>query len=737
MPLFNPQLLVDHVARKRRRMIVLLGVSNIAVAMLLAALGYLVLSSSRDSYTAQAKHIAEGLVAIAAVNIGSELGQVDVLIRATADELQRLQSSGSATDQLLQDVLASRIKLLKGVEALRLSDAAGLVRWGNALPPGAPMNVSDRDYFKQAIGYHEDASMVTGPLRSKVSGNWVMVFARPISVGGHFNGIVYVSIAADHFRNVFDRYELADKDAMTLRRDDLRLLARRSPGSSSQGEVGATAVSDELRATLAENPSSGSYVAMVAMDGVERTTAYRAVEGWPFVVYAGLNNERFFKPWVKLTRTVSLLTALAWGLVAMATLIVYRASGGEARAMQALAGQTRRTQALLRIAGDGIHIVDHTGRLVEMSDSFAQMLRSSRERLIGRHVSSWDVNQDETEIAAWLAKIKDGDKQRVDVQHRRDDGTVIDVELQISAAEIEGELLIFGSGRDITEVKRLVREQTAMLESDLVGMVKIEHRTIVWRNQALERILAYAPGELAGQPARVLYADEETFRQFGEKVDAVINSGVQHRSQIQMRRKTGEAVWIDLSGVRLTASLSFWMAVDITVMKEAHENLTHVAFHDALTQLPNRLLLADRLKQCLGVAKREQTRVAVCYMDLDGFKAVNDELGHDAGDALLVEVARRLSASIRPADTAARLGGDEFVLVLASLAADEWRRVLDRVVQALSQPVQLPSGSLVKVGVTIGVALSDLAGSRAEELVERADQMMLSGKRSGKGQIFF
>jgi len=718
-------------------MIVLLGVSNIAVAMLLAALGYLVLSSSRDSYTAQAKHIAEGLVAIAAVNIGSELGQVDVLIRATADELQRLQSSGSATDQLLQDVLASRIKLLKGVEALRLSDAAGLVRWGNALPPGAPMNVSDRDYFKQAIGYHEDASMVTGPLRSKVSGNWVMVFARPISVGGHFNGIVYVSIAADHFRNVFDRYELADKDAMTLRRDDLRLLARRSPGSSSQGEVGATAVSDELRATLAENPSSGSYVAMVAMDGVERTTAYRAVEGWPFVVYAGLNNERFFKPWVKLTRTVSLLTALAWGLVAMATLIVYRASGGEARAMQALAGQTRRTQALLRIAGDGIHIVDHTGRLVEMSDSFAQMLRSSRERLIGRHVSSWDVNQDETEIAAWLAKIKDGDKQRVDVQHRRDDGTVIDVELQISAAEIEGELLIFGSGRDITEVKRLVREQTAMLESDLVGMVKIEHRTIVWRNQALERILAYAPGELAGQPARVLYADEETFRQFGEKVDAVINSGVQHRSQIQMRRKTGEAVWIDLSGVRLTASLSFWMAVDITVMKEAHENLTHVAFHDALTQLPNRLLLADRLKQCLGVAKREQTRVAVCYMDLDGFKAVNDELGHDAGDALLVEVARRLSASIRPADTAARLGGDEFVLVLASLAADEWRRVLDRVVQALSQPVQLPSGSLVKVGVTIGVALSDLAGSRAEELVERADQMMLSGKRSGKGQIFF
>src|SRR5262249_49180171 len=152
--------------------------------------------------------------------------------------------------------------------------------------------------------------------------------------------------------------------------------------------------------------------------------------------------------------------------------------------------------------------------------------------------------------------------------------------------------------------------------------------------------------------------------------------------------------------------VSFWMMVDITAMKEAHARIEHIAFHDALTQLPNRLLLVDRMRQAIIAAERSDLRVAVCYLDLDGFKQVNDVHGHDAGDALLAEIARRLLAGLRGNDTAARVGGDEFVVLLTLLRRDEqWRHILERLIDAVHAPVTLPGGTQVRVGASIGVAL--------------------------------
>jgi diguanylate cyclase (GGDEF)-like protein/PAS domain S-box-containing protein len=365
------------------------------------------------------------------------------------------------------------------------------------------------------------------------------------------------------------------------------------------------------------------------------------------------------------------------------------------------------------------------------------MLRSSRARLLGRHISTWDANQNEAKVGAWLSKVKDGDKQRVDVQHRRDDGSVFDVELNMRVAEIDGQLFVFGSGRDVTEARQLVREQAAVLESDLVGMAKVEKRVIKWRNRAFERILGYGPGELEGTSTLALYENEDVFRQIGEELYPVIGAGKQYRTHVRMRHKHGEVLWIDLSATRLSDTETLLMAVDITAMKNAHEQMAHVAFHDALTGLPNRLLLADRLGRALSISKREGFLVAVCYLDLDGFKAVNDTLGHDAGDALLVEIARRLQANIRPSDTAARLGGDEFVLVLQFVPSDDWHRGLERVVEALAEPIVLPNGEVAKIGATFGVAIShDADLSSAEELLQRADRTMLTGKRTGKGGIY-
>lgn len=737
MPLPSVTDVLQHAANRRRGLLAKLAALNIAIALLLCMLVYFVLSASRQSVTDQTQAVAENLAAIAKLNIESELGRIDAVLTATADEIERLQAAGLGDDQVLLDVLASRMPLVPGAEALRLSDAEGQVRWGNALSPTAPANIADRPYFKKAKSSKQASTLVTEPLRSRVSGHWIIALLRPIRPGGEFGGVLYASIAVSHFEGLFSRYELGDKDAVTLRNTAMQLIARRSPGSASQGEVGEVIVSPEMRAATRENSTGGVYVSKVAVDQIDRTTAYRAVDGWPFVVYAGLNNARFLKPWWQQAWTVSSLAALSWLLVAIASLAALHSSARQAAALAALAEQTRQTQALLRVAADGIHIMNRHGRLVEMSDSFAEMLRSTRDQLLGRHVSTWDVNQDEQKINAWLAKLSIGDKQRVEVQHRRDDGTIIDVELQMRVTEIAGELMIFASGRDITQVKRLLLEQTAMLESDLVGMVRVENQIIGWRNRAFERLFGYEPGELAGKPLRLLYADDETYLRAGDEAASMLQDVVQHRMELRMRRRTGEEIWIAVSGVRLSSSQTFWMAVDITAMKQTHEQLAHAASHDLLTGLPNRLLLRYRLQQSLKAAEADGAALAVCYMDLDGFKAINDQLGHEAGDLLLVEVARRVSAALRPGDVAFRVGGDEFVLVLAPSSPVEWQRRLDDLLACIAQPVDLDRGAPASVRVTIGVAVSQSGAADVEALLDRADEIMLRGKRSGKSQVWW
>ncbi len=733
MPLTKMQALVERLERKRRTLCGLVVAANTAVALLLCVLVYSVAEASKRAYQEQAEAAAEGIASVVQLSIGSELGLADAVIRSTAGELQRLRRD-QAEDALINEVLLSRMHLLKGVEAFRLTDSAALVRWGNDLPKGPPVDISDRDFFQQAKQHRDDKTIVAGPIRSRVSGNWIVAFVRPIWVGDVFTGVLYVSLAADHFRSLLSQYALEEGDAITLRGKDLRLLARYSPGSVAQAEIGSAAVSDELKQAMQEDRKAGSFVSRVLLDGEVRISAYRAVEGWPFTVLAGIGQSRFFKAWKQQVWLTSLLAMLSWGLVAVATVLMYRASVREGRTMRAMADQSLRTQTLLRVAGDGIHILNSQGRLIEMSDSFTEMLCYTRQELMGKHVWEWDANQNEQKITSWLATLEDKDHQRVDVQHRRKDGTVIDVELQIRVAEIAGELLIFGSSRDSTQVKRLIREQTAMLESDLVGMAKMENRVFTWRNTAFERLFGYEPGELAGQPARIVHLSEAMYQRAGEEAYGLLKAGEQYRTQMYMRKKDGERVWVDLGAVPLSNSQIFLMAVDASAEKNARETLSHAASHDPLTQLPNRVLLSDRLHQALASSRQSNTRVAVCYMDLDGFKAINDAQGHDAGDELLREVSQRLLANLRPSDTAARVGGDEFVLVLTDVAAEEWRAVLERIVLAVDQPFRLSNDTLVSVGATIGVALSH--GNDAEaDLLERADHVMLDGKKTGKGRI--
>jgi diguanylate cyclase (GGDEF)-like protein/PAS domain S-box-containing protein len=279
-----------------------------------------------------------------------------------------------------------------------------------------------------------------------------------------------------------------------------------------------------------------------------------------------------------------------------------------------------------------------------------------------------------------------------------------------------------------------------MLDNDLVGIVKLRNRVAVWKNRALERIFGYAPDELQGQPIRLLYADDEAYEALGAAAYPVLQTGQHYRTQLQMRRKNGELIWIDLSGVLLSAQHgeSLWLMADVTPMKQYQQQVEHIAFHDALTGLPNRLLLSDRLNQGLHMAQRQGYLLAVAYLDLDGFKQVNDQHGHAAGDRLLSEVALRLQRSVRVSDTVARLGGDEFVLVLAPVTSrHECRLVLERLLARLKAPIALDSQISAQVAGSIGVALFPDDAQAGNRLLSLADEAMFEAKRGGRGRIRF
>lgn len=170
----------------------------------------------------------------------------------------------------------------------------------------------------------------------------------------------------------------------------------------------------------------------------------------------------------------------------------------------------------------------------------------------------------------------------------------------------------------------------------------------------------------------------------------------------------------------------------LTRLKQTRDQIAHLAYHDALTGLPNRTLFYDRLSQAIARARRNREVFAVLYLDLDGFKAVNDQFGHDIGDALLRESARRIQACVRESDTVARMGGDEFTVILNAIERPgNVQRVTDCLLRTLSSPFVLHTQTC-QVGASIGVALYPEHAQTAEDLVKKADAAMYWAKHAGK-----
>ncbi|WP_127475989.1 diguanylate cyclase domain-containing protein [Sulfurivermis fontis] len=260
-------------------------------------------------------------------------------------------------------------------------------------------------------------------------------------------------------------------------------------------------------------------------------------------------------------------------------------------------------------------------------------------------------------------------------------------------------------------------------------------------NHAFTEFTGYAAEEAIGKTPALLRSGRQSEAFYRHMWLTLQNEG-QWEGEIWNRRKDGKHYleWLTISGVRDEAgTITHYVAVfsDITSEKENEERLYHLAHYDLLTDLPNRMLFYDRLRQGLLRAKRNNRQVAIMFLDLDGFKQVNDELGHHAGDELLRQVARRLSGVLRASDTVARFGGDEFTVSVPDLTPDDdISRVAQKIIAAVAKPYYLGSNR-VQVTTSVGISLFPQDGEDPDSLITHADMAMYETKKGGKNSYRF
>ena len=327
-----------------------------------------------------------------------------------------------------------------------------------------------------------------------------------------------------------------------------------------------------------------------------------------------------------------------------------------------------------------------------------------------------------------------------DKEQRANELALANIELAFQNQEKDkrADELVLANAEKEQRVKQLALAAKVFTHARESIMITDAEGLIIEVNKTFSDITGYSREEAIGKTPRILKSERQSPEFYVDMWQAIVNEGYWY-GEIWNHRKNNEVYAVmqtisavcDVNGIT-THYVS--LASDITPMKQHQEQLERIAHYDVLTNLPNRVLLADRLSQAMLQCSRHGQSLAVVFLDLDGFKTVNDAYGHDIGDELLIALSIRMKEALREGDSLSRIGGDEFVAVLADLAkVEDCEPVLERLLLAASEPVTV-SGVVLNISASIGVTLYPRDNVDADLLMRHADQAMYMAKESGKNR---
>jgi diguanylate cyclase (GGDEF)-like protein/PAS domain S-box-containing protein len=405
--------------------------------------------------------------------------------------------------------------------------------------------------------------------------------------------------------------------------------------------------------------------------------------------------------------------------------------------------------SLFDAVGDAILVHEPgTGRVLAATPSAPRILGWDRSEVPGltpEDLASGVPPFNGDNYLHYLELAAEGRPQDFEWLSRTKGGTPLWLEVRMHRTEVTGRLRVVALLRDVNERKAAEQEiqklSLAVEQSPASVMITDPEGCIEYVNPKFTEVTGFTSAEVLGKNPRILKSDRHT-PEFYREMWETISSGRMWTNEMCNRTKSGEEIWelVSIAPVNDFAGRhAYYVAVkeDITLRKRQEERIRHMALHDQLTDLPNRNLCMDRLTQAVARARRTGLKAALIYVDLDEFKPVNDELGHEAGDTVLVEVARRLRSCIRDVDTAARLGGDEFVVVLQDVTNDyDIELVAGRILKAMSEPFAVAGQERV-LGASLGVAVAPEHGEKVDEIIRNADLAMYAVKRGARNGVRF
>lgn len=387
---------------------------------------------------------------------------------------------------------------------------------------------------------------------------------------------------------------------------------------------------------------------------------------------------------------------------------------------------------LLQALTDPICVLDHLGFLLEASDSFCQLLETPRAELLGMHASTWD-----NRIPPPQKSGTDFPEGRLSALFRRRDASLVPVEAEYACMKLEEDCFIHLSAHPASG--SLLRSDASFLfENNAAGILLIDQDARIRKgNPAFWRITGYSPGEISGLSFQLLFDPPEIFRDFLPLLHNVL-LGKQVRATLRLRRKDGTTLWAETTGspapMEDRRDGAMLVLLDLTDLHESREKMERQLSEDPLTSLPNRHGLETALSGALARAKRKGTVFAVCALDIDDFRPINDRLGAPKGDSILGELAKRLRQQVRGSDFVARIGGDEFGLVIEDLSIEkttsQLTHVLNRIHQAIERPFFSGEKEEIRIGISMGIALFPSNGDDGETLVRQADAALYQAKSS-------
>ncbi|MEY2631693.1 MAG: hypothetical protein RIR00_347 [Pseudomonadota bacterium] len=332
--------------------------------------------------------------------------------------------------------------------------------------------------------------------------------------------------------------------------------------------------------------------------------------------------------------------------------------------------------------------------------------------------------------------------QAANLQGQRQDGTLFPVDIMLAPMALEqgqGTICVVRDARPRKLVEaKLNLANTVFQTTQEAIVVTDENCMVIAVNPAFEKVTEFSEAEVVGRNINVLRSGRHDRDFYREMWRAIRESG-SWQGEIWNRRKSGEIYqeWMSISTVWDPQGKPIQyvgVSADMTRINHAETPTERLAHYDGLTGLPNRLLFQSRIQKTLERAHRERLGFAVLFLDLDGFKAVNDRLGHAAGDLLLAQVARRLSHELRETDTVARFGGDEFVIVLEDVKPADVERISQTLIDHIAHPFELGGSGSVQVGLSIGWSYYPDSGLDITSLMHQADEALYRANRRGRGR---